>query len=187
MTGFDIGVLVLVVTGAIAGFLRGFVQEVLALFAWLVSLVAIRYAHPAVTQMLEGLVGSRFGASAVLAFVLLLLVPYAIVKLLANQMGRASRASLLGPVDRVIGLGFGAVKGVLLAVLAFSIVVLGYDTVWGENGRPDWITQSRSYPFINASSDALVKMVGERRARAADAERKRLDLADRSGSGNRGK
>jgi len=174
MTGFDIGVLVLVVTGAITGLLRGFVQEVLTLLAWVVSLVAIHYAHPAVSNMLEGYVGHRMGAAGVLAFAVLLLVPYAIVRLMANHLGRASRASLLGPVDRVIGMGFGAVKGMLMAVLGFSILVLGYDTVWGINGRPDWITQSRTYPFINASSDALVKKLAERRAEAAAAERKRL-------------
>jgi len=174
MTGFDIGVLVLVATGALTGLLRGFVQEVLALFAWVISLVAIHYAHPAVTHMLEGFMGNRMGAAGVLAFALLLLVPYAIVRLMANQLGRASRASLLGPVDRVIGMGFGAVKGMLIAVVGFSILVLGYDTTWGVDGRPDWITQSRTYPFINASSDALVKMLAERRAEAVTAERKRL-------------
>jgi membrane protein required for colicin V production len=174
MTGFDIGVLVLVATGAITGLLRGFVQEVLTLLAWIVSLVAIHYAHPAVTHMMEGFVGNRMGAAAVLAFAVLLLVPYAVVRLMASHLGRASRASLLGPVDRVIGMGFGAVKGMLIAVVGFSILVLGYDTVWGVNGRPDWITQSRSYPFINASSDGLVKILAQRRAEAAAAERKRL-------------
>jgi len=174
MTGFDIGVLLLVALGAITGFVRGFVQEVLTLAAWLVSLVAIHYAHTPVTNMLGNYVGEHMGAASVLAFALLLLVPYALVRLLASQLGAASRASLLGPVDRVIGFGFGAVKGMLMAVLGFSILVLGYDTVWGVNGRPDWITQSRTYPFINASSDALVKMIGKRRQAAADAETKRL-------------
>lgn len=178
MTGFDIGVLVLVGLGAITGFMRGFVQEVLALCAWAVSLVAIHYAHTPVAQILEGYVGDRMGAAAVLAFALLLLVPYAIVKLIAGQLGRASRGSFLGPVDRVIGFGFGAVKGMLIAVIGFSILVLGYDTVWGVDGRPDWITRSRTYPFINASSDALVQMIGERRRAAADAESRRLDIGD---------
>jgi membrane protein required for colicin V production len=177
MTGFDIGVFVLVGLGAITGFLRGFVQEVLALCAWLVALVAIHYAHGAVTVMLEGYVGDRFGASAVLAFALLLLVPYVLVRSVAGHLGRASRSSLLGPVDRVIGFGFGAVKGMLIAVVGFSIVALGYDTVWGVNGRPDWITQSRTYPFINASSDGLVKMIGDRRRAAVDAENHRLRKA----------
>lgn len=174
MTGFDIGVLVLVALGATTGFVRGFVQEVLTLAAWLVSLVAIHYAHTAVTNMLTDYVGAQMGASAVLAFALLLLVPYALVRLVAGRMGAASRGSFLGPVDRVIGFGFGAVKGMLMAVLGFSIIVLGYDTVWGINGRPDWITQSRTYPFVNASSDALVKMISERRHAAATAAAKRL-------------
>ena len=116
------------------------------------------------------------GANAVLAFALLLLVPYLVVKLIAGKMGQASRNSFLGPVDRVIGFGFGAVKGMLIAVIGFSILVLGYDTVWGVDGRPDWITQSRTYPFINASSDALVTMIGERRREAAEAASR--DVAD---------
>ncbi len=174
MTGFDIGVLVLVSLGAVTGFVRGFVQEVLALGAWAISLFAIHYAHTPVTAMLGSYVGTHAGAASVLAFCLLLLVPYMVVKLLARQLGSASRASFLGPVDRVIGFGFGAVKGMLMAVLGFSILVLGYDTVWGINGRPDWITQSRTYPFVNASSDALVTMIGDRREAAADAEAKRL-------------
>ena len=169
MTGFDIFVLVLVGLGAVMGFMRGFVQEVLSLAAWAVALVAIHFLHTPLSAALESYVGDRLGANAVLAFALLLLVPYLGVRLIASQMGRASRNSFLGPVDRVIGFGFGAVKGMLIAVIGFSIIVLGYDTVWGVNGRPDWITQSRTYPFINASSDALVKMIGERRREAAEA------------------
>ncbi|MBC2660452.1 CvpA family protein [Novosphingobium flavum] len=176
MTGFDIFVLVLVGFGAIMGFMRGFVQEVLALCAWAVSLVAIHYLHTPLSGLLIDYVGDRMGANAVLAFALLLLVPYLVVKLIAGKMGQASRNSFLGPVDRVIGFGFGAVKGMLIAVIGFSILVLGYDTVWGVDGRPDWITQSRTYPFINASSDALVTMIGERRREAAEAASR--DVAD---------
>jgi membrane protein required for colicin V production len=176
MTGFDIAVLVLVGFGAITGFLRGFVQEILALAAWAVALVAIHYAHTAMTatlvQNFSGHLGP--GAASVIAFSVLLLTPYIVIRLLASRIGAASRDSFLGPVDRVIGFGFGAVKGVLLSVLAFSIIALAYDTAWGIGGRPDWITQSRSYPFINASSDALVKMIGERRHAAASAESRRL-------------
>lgn len=174
MTGFDIAVLVLVALGAMTGFARGFVQEVLTLGAWIVSLVAIHYAHSAVSAMLVSYVGDRLGAAPVLAFALLLLVPYVLVRFVAGRLGSASRNSFLGPVDRVIGFGFGAVKGMLMAVLGFSIIVLAYDTVWGVNGRPDWITQSRTYPFVNASSDALVTMIAERRHEAATAEARRL-------------
>lgn len=168
MTGFDIAVFLLVALGAITGFMRGFVEEVLSLAAWVLSLIAIHYLHTPMSAFLEPRIGTPSGAS-VLAFAILLLIPYAAMKLLAGFAGRTSRASVLGPIDRLLGFGFGSIKGVIIAVLAFSVLVLGYDTVWGTGGRPTWITQSRSYPFIDAASDALVKQIGERRAAAAEA------------------
>ena len=168
MTGFDIIVMAVVGIGAIRGLLRGFVQEVLELAAWLLALVCIHAFLSPLTVFLEPHLHSGSGAS-VLAFLLLALVPYGAARLLAGYMGSASRNSVLGPVDRVLGLGFGAVKGALIIVLGFSVVVLGYDTVWGAGGRPDWLTKSRTYPFVNASSDALVKAIGKRRAEAAAA------------------
>ncbi len=173
MTGFDIIVLLLVGIGAIAGFYRGFVQEILNLGAWIFSIFAIRYMHTPVSDFLEPHIGTPSGA-AVLSFAILLLVPYAAVKLIGGWIGDRSRNSVLGPIDRVIGFGFGAVKGVIIAVFAFSILVLGYDTVWGIGGRPEWITLGRSYPFINAASEELVTMIAQRRREAAEAEAKAL-------------
>lgn len=51
----------------------------------------------------------------------------------------------------------------MITVFAFSVLVLGYDTVWGIGGRPDWVTQARSYTFINSASQSLVEMIAERR------------------------
>ncbi|MCJ2177720.1 CvpA family protein [Novosphingobium album (ex Hu et al. 2023)] len=169
MTGFDIAVLLFVGLGAITGFIRGFVQEILALGAWVFAIFAIRMLHTPVTYWLIPRIGTESGAG-VLAFALLLLVPFAAVKVIARWAGKASRASALGPIDRVLGFGFGAVKGVVIVVLGFSVLVLGYDTVWDHGGRPDWITQSRTYPFINASSEALVQLIAQRRREAMAAE-----------------
>jgi len=171
MTGFDIAVLLVVGMGAVTGFLRGFVQEILALAAWLFALFAIRFLHSPLSAALEPVIGTSSGAT-VLAFALLLLVPYAVVKLVAKWAGGRSRNSVLGPIDRVLGFGFGAVKGTIIVVLAFSIIVLGYDTVWGAGGRPNWITQARTYPFVNASSEAVVTIIAKRRQAAIEADRK---------------
>lgn len=162
MTGFDIIVLLLVGVAAIGGLLRGFIQEILSLAAWVLALFAIRYMHTPLTSWFVPKLQSTSGA-AVLAFALLLLIPYAGMKLIASHAGRASRASVLGPLDRLLGLGFGALKGMIIAVLAFSILVLGYDTVWGVAGRPAWITTARTYPFVNAAADELVQMIAEHR------------------------
>ena len=60
----------------------------------------------------------------------------------------------------------------LRAVIGFSILVLGYDIIWE---RPTWITQARTYPFINAGSEAMVKKIAERRQEVADAEARALN------------
>jgi len=164
MTGFDIIVLLIVAVAAVGGFLRGFVQEVLSLASWVLAVAAIRFLHTDLTAALYSFIGTPSGA-AVLAFVLLLLIPYAAMKLIATRAGRASRNSVLGPFDRVLGFGFGAVKGVIIVVMAFSVLVLGYDTVWGAAGRPVWMTTARTYPFVNASADAMVQLINERQRR----------------------
>jgi len=69
-------------------------------------------------------------------------------------------------VDRVLGFGFGAVKGTVIVVLVFAVVTLVYDVAWGRNGRPGWITESRTYPFINACNEQLLKVLAERRKAA---------------------
>lgn len=162
MTGFDIIVFLIVGAAAIGGFMRGFVQEVLSLAAWAVAIVAIRFLHTDVTAFLYEYIGTPSGAS-VLAFVLLLIVPYAAVRLIATRVGLISRNSILGPFDRVLGFGFGALKGAIVVVMAFSLLVLGYDTIWGPGGRPVWMTTARTYPFVNASADAMVQLIDERR------------------------
>ena len=161
MTGFDIIVLVIIGVAAIGGFMRGFVQEVLSLSAWVLAIFAIRYLHTDLTAFIVDFMDSP-SAAAVLAFAVLLLVPYAAMRLIAARAGKRARASTLGPIDRVLGFGFGAVKGVIVAVMAFSLLVLGYDVVWGAGGRPDWIRDARTYPFVNASSQAMVQLIGER-------------------------
>jgi membrane protein required for colicin V production len=165
MTGFDIIVLLIVGVAAVGGFMRGFVQEVLSLAAWILAVFAIRYLHTDLTAFLFEFIGTPSGA-AVLAFALLLLIPYAGMKLIAGRLGTAARNSMLGPFDRVLGFGFGALKGAIIVVMAFSVLVLGYDTVWGPAGRPTWITTARTYPFVNASADAMVQLIDERRRAA---------------------
>ncbi len=171
MTGFDIIVLLVVAVAAVGGFTRGFVQEILSLAAWILAMFAIQQLHSPLQAFIEPRIGTPT-TSAILAFALLLLIPYAAMKLIASLVGNKARESLLGPLDRVLGFGFGALKGALIVVIGFSLLVLGYDQVWGYQGRPAWIVTARTYPSINAGTEAMVGYVQERRAelRAQKAE-----------------
>ena len=171
MTEFDVIVLVIVGIAAIGGYMRGLVQEVLSLAAWIVTLFAIHELHSSFTDWIMGFVGNEV-TSSVIAFGLLLLIPSAAIKLIANAAAGDPRQSTLSVIDKMLGFGFGMVKGVIMAVLAFSVLALGYDAAWGVSGRPGWISNARSYPFINASSVQLVEMLSQRRREIEDKDSK---------------
>lgn len=166
LTALDIIVLLLVGGGLVFGFLRGFVGEVLSLFAWVAAIVALKLFHDPVTAALKAPVG--MGAS-VLAFALVFGLVFVAGKLLARRIGAATRNSLVGPVDRVLGGGFGALKGLIGATLLYLAASLVYDTIWGAaSERPEWMAQSRTYPLLNTSGRAIVDFVEDRRDRDAD-------------------
>ena len=168
MTALDVFVFLLLIGGAAVGFVRGFVHEVLSLLAWIVAVAILKLFH---TQLWTGLINSfhtSSPAAAVLAFALLFIPSFIVVKLLARALGgRTRRSPMLGPFDRVLGGGFGALKGLLGATLFFLLANLATDMVYGPQAdRPQWMTKSRTYPLLNASGRAIVDWVEARRSRA---------------------
>ncbi len=170
MTGLDIFVLLLMGGAAVLGFLRGFVQETLSLGALVLVVFAVRFLHEPVTNFLIGPVGNAGGAS-VLAFASVVIVTFAFGRWIARAIGARTRKSLLGPIDRVLGFGFGLVKGLIVATLVYLLAVLVFDSIYGtDEPRPDWLAKSRTYPLLNASGTAMVDFVEEQRGVAADEE-----------------
>jgi len=165
MSALDIFVILALAGGALVGFVRGFVHELLSLFAWVAAVAMLKLFHVQLHEGLTPSVGTSAGA-AVLAFALLFLPTFILVKMLAHRLGKRSRASMLGPIDRVLGAGFGLLKGLLAATLFFLLANLATDMIYGpEADRPEWMTESRTYPLLNASGRAIVDWVEARRLR----------------------
>jgi membrane protein required for colicin V production len=166
MTALDIVTLLLVGGALVLGAMRGFVQEVLALAAWVVGIAALKLLHTPLTGALEGAVGNWAGA-AVLAFALIFGIVFIGGKLVARRVGGATRRSFIGPVDRVLGAGFGALKGLIAATLLYLAANLLIDLWSGRSAqRPGWIADSRTYPLLNASGRAILDFVEWRRGPA---------------------
>jgi membrane protein required for colicin V production len=62
MSALDIFVIVLLGGGAMIGFVRGLVHEMLSLLAWVVAIVMLRMFHAPVSEALVGPVGTPTGA-----------------------------------------------------------------------------------------------------------------------------
>src|SRR3569623_731735 len=125
MTALDVFVFLLLIGGAAVGFVRGFVNEVISLLAWIVGIAMLKLFHSQLWSGLENSFPTSPAAAAVLAFALLFVPSFLIVKLVARSLGgRTRRHKLLGPFDRVLGGGFGLLKGLLGATLFFLLASL---------------------------------------------------------------
>ena len=79
------------------------------------------------------------------------------------MLGSRTRASVVGPVDRLLGLGFGAFKGLIFAALLYLVLQFGFDTVEADAPRPAWLVASRTAPLLAVTSKAMVDFVDKRR------------------------
>ncbi len=167
MTALDVFVFLLLIGGGAVGFVRGFVHEILSLLAWVVAIAMLKLFHTQLWTGLENSFHTSPAAGAVLAFALLFAPSFFLVKLLARSVGgRTRRSPILGPFDRVLGGGFGLLKGLLGATLFFLLANLATDMVYGPQAdRPQWMTKSRTYPLLNASGRAIVDWVEARGSR----------------------
>ncbi|HVM23400.1 MAG TPA: CvpA family protein [Sphingomicrobium sp.] len=165
MTALDVFVFLLLIGGGAIGFVRGFVHEVISLAAWVAAIAMLKLFHTQLWTGLETSFDFSGAGAAALAFALLFIPSFLIVKLLARAIGgRTRRHATLGPIDRVLGGGFGMLKGLLGVTLFFLLANLATDMVYGPQAdRPEWMTRSRTYPLLNASGRAIVDWVEARR------------------------
>lgn len=163
LAGFDYVVLALLALFLIAGAARGLVAESLSLGAWLAAAVAVRLFHEPVTGWLEPRTGGEASA-AIVAFLLLFFGVLMAGRMLAGMAGRATRQSVIGPLDRLAGGAFGIAKGLVLATVLFMTVRFATGFFDPARASPDWLTQSMSAPFLDYAGHQMVHWMEEARA-----------------------
>lgn len=105
----------------IVGAWRGFATEVLALLGWAVAYFAAQWYGPAGAELVPvGESGSRLNliAGMLVVFVLAWLV-WALISWAVAQM---IKGSVLSGPDRVLGAGFGLLRGLLVALIVCTVV-----------------------------------------------------------------
>lgn len=112
-----LGLLLSIIVGA----WRGLVTEVLALLGWAVAYFAAQWYGPQGAALIPvGEPGSRLNliSGMLVVFVLAWLV-WALISWAVAQM---IKASVLSGPDRVLGAGFGLVRGVVVALVVCTVV-----------------------------------------------------------------
>lgn len=116
MTIFDFAVFGIVAASALLGLWRGMISEVLALAAWIVAFMTARALGGEAATYFEGMVAEpalRYAAGFVVVL-LFVLVCFAVARLVLSMILKAAG---LAVVDRLLGAGFGILRGVLIVLV----------------------------------------------------------------------
>lgn len=155
MTGADVLIVLILSCSTLIGVLRGFIREAVSLVFWIVAIWASWKFAPWVQPHLGGLLAYPKVAPWVARLVVL-----AVVLLLGWLVGMLlsyfTRSMGLGPMDRVIGLLFGLVRGIVLV----GLLVIGGELL--QLNTQDFWVHSKLIPFGETVGDWLRAMVGEK-------------------------
>ena len=134
LTLFDIIVIVVVGLSALAAMMRGFVRETLALVSWIgaaiVAFLALPYVGPLVRPVVAG-EALADGVAAALVFVAALIA----FKILSGMVTRTVEGSAVSPLDKLLGLAFGAARGVFVLCAAY----LAGSYLIKPDLQPEWV------------------------------------------------
>jgi membrane protein required for colicin V production len=151
MTWADLIVLAVLVVSAAMAFMRGFVEEVLGVGAWIGAALAGLALQPLVRPLLGGIdppwVADALAVAGVFLVVLVLL------KIVIGFVARLVQDSILGSTDRALGLLFGLVRGAFLLVVTY---ILAGMVLPGVEKWPAVVRDARSLPLVASGADWVV-------------------------------
>lgn len=154
VTLFDLIVIGVVLLSTLLGLMRGAVREAFGLLSWIGAIVAAVYLfEPVRPMLLEALGNELLTDAATLAVVFF--VPFIILKIVTGLIANAVASSVLGPIDKVLGLGFGFARGALIvcgAYLVGSVIV-------ARDQHPDWVKTAMLQPPVEQGADWLATLL----------------------------
>jgi membrane protein required for colicin V production len=150
----DYLVILAILISAVVGALRGFLRESIALGAWIIALFLAWHFADVLEPHLGGLLSDptvRPWAARVILIVLVLLLGAAAGAIL----GHFVRLSIFSGMDRLLGFGFGLLRG---------FVLLGVFVILGQLLRlqgEGWWRHSLMIPYGESMANGLRTIVGE--------------------------
>ena len=155
MNAADALIVLIVLGSTLIGLLRGFVREAVSLVSWILAIWSAWKFGPLVEPHLGGLLADPSVApwiGRLVILVLVLLVGWVVGMLLSYF----TRSLGLGAMDRVLGLLFGILRGVVLV----GLMIIGSELL--HLNQEEWWSRSKLIPYGETVGDWLRAMVGEK-------------------------
>jgi membrane protein required for colicin V production len=143
LTLFDIIALLILSVSTLVGFVRGALREVTTVVAFVIAVAIAIFTLPFTGPVARAAVHPSWAANAVAVLIVFLAV-YILVRVIASAVTRGVHSTqALGTVDRVIGSGFGLIRGLVVLGL-FNLAI---NLVPPPSGVPAWVGAAKLYPL----------------------------------------
>ena len=136
MTVVDVVIIFVIVLSALFGLLRGFMKESISLAKWVIATWIAATFAPKLAPMLPAAVESEAVRQAI-SFASLFIIVFLLGTLVSHLVTRMLIKTGLTSVDRVLGLGFGVLRGGLIIII--FVIVGGH---FPQLPQQDWWQQS---------------------------------------------
>ena len=119
--GIDIVFAIVIVILAIRAAIRGFVKELMGTAALFLGIIVAVLFSGAVAQLIEQFMGVTVW-SQVIAFLVLFLLVYLVVKIFEGALNRLIERIHLNQLDHALGLFLGIVEGILVVFIILMLI-----------------------------------------------------------------
>ena len=198
--------LVIMLLSAVLAMIRGFVREVLSIASWVIAAIAAYLLYGQFLPFVKQYINQEYVALGV-AVASVFLITLIVVSYITMRISDFVLDSRIGALDRSLGFVFGALRGMLLVVVAMMF----FNWFVPAQEQPNWIATAKSKSMLDSIGNRLVaalpedpeKVILERirnrsgdpnaaqtpntteeEAGYTDAERRRLEQLTTSGSSN---
>lgn len=154
LQALDFVIIAVLLISASLSLIRGFTKEVLSITGWVVSGYAAIFLGPSLKPVLANYTDIDWvisGGGMLIVFLIVLIVFSIGGGMIAGQL----KSSSLGPLDRSLGVLFGAARGFFIICSAY----LGISSVIPEDDHPDFIADAQLRPMLQTGSAAIVAIV----------------------------
>ncbi|MEZ5934336.1 MAG: CvpA family protein [Alphaproteobacteria bacterium] len=156
LTVFDMAVLFVVGVSVLLALLRGLVRESLSIVVWVLSALIAYVAFPELREVVGAYISNVWVADAA-TLVVVFIAPLICLKIVAMVIAESVPSGILGSFDRVLGAGYGFVRGALIVSLAY----LGLNLVNAPENHPVWIQKAQFLPYVRDGAELLASWVPE--------------------------
>ncbi len=143
MNWVDLSLITIVAVSAMLAFMRGLVREVLGVGAWIGAAWFAYVGFDFVRDRFRGWIGNPDLADPA-AYGALFLGALILLSIVIGMVGKLVNASMLGGIDRTLGIVFGVARGMALIVVAY----IGAGWVVTAERWPKPVQQARLLPYV---------------------------------------